>query len=121
MLVWRWLSLRIRLEMASPIAPMCYLLHQVMGDGKPCILFRARRIALRYQNNSLVDLTQRAFSPDSPVDTRGSVCYKDKAQSVESHSSTYRTTASQSNHTAQHIGLGPVSPITHLQILHINP
>ncbi|CAL8402540.1 unnamed protein product [Arctogadus glacialis] len=62
---------------AVPFPPL-----KVMGDGKPCILFRARRIALRYQNNSLVDLTQRAFSPDSPVDTRGSVCYKDKAQLV---------------------------------------
>ncbi|KAG7280551.1 hypothetical protein CRUP_028277 [Coryphaenoides rupestris] len=51
-----------------------------MGDGKPCILFRARRIALRYQNSSLLDLTQRAFSPDHPVDTRGSICSKDKAQ-----------------------------------------
>uniref|UniRef100_A0A672SYR2 V-type proton ATPase subunit S1-like protein n=1 Tax=Sinocyclocheilus grahami TaxID=75366 RepID=A0A672SYR2_SINGR len=51
----------------------------VSYNGKTCILFRARKLAIRYRNHSLVDLTERTFSPDAPVDTKGSFCSKDKA------------------------------------------
>ncbi|KAG1950181.1 V-type proton ATPase subunit S1-like protein [Pimephales promelas] len=51
----------------------------VTYNGKTCILFRARKLAIRYRNHSLVDLTERTFSPDAPVDTKGSFCSKDKA------------------------------------------
>lgn len=51
----------------------------VVYNGKTCILFRARKLAIRYRNHTLVDLTQRVFGPDAIVDTRGSFCSKDKA------------------------------------------
>ncbi|XP_073682159.1 ATPase H+ transporting accessory protein 1 like a [Garra rufa] len=51
----------------------------VSYNGKTCILFRARKLAIRYRNHSLVDLTEKTFSPDAPVDTKGSFCSKDKA------------------------------------------
>ncbi|KTG01544.1 hypothetical protein cypCar_00044849, partial [Cyprinus carpio] len=51
----------------------------VSYNGKTCILFRARKLAIRYRNHSLVDLTERTFSPDASVDTKGSFCSKDKA------------------------------------------
>uniref|UniRef100_A0A8C2KNM5 ATPase H+ transporting accessory protein 1 like a n=1 Tax=Cyprinus carpio TaxID=7962 RepID=A0A8C2KNM5_CYPCA len=50
----------------------------VSYNGKTCILFRARKLAIRYRNHSLVDLTERTFSPDASVDTKGSFCSKDK-------------------------------------------
>ncbi|KAM4612814.1 ATPase H+ transporting accessory protein 1 like a [Polymixia lowei] len=55
---------------------------KVLSNGKPCILFRARKLAIRYQNHSLVDLTERAFSTEYPADTKGSVCSKNKAMLV---------------------------------------
>ncbi|TSM44161.1 V-type proton ATPase subunit S1 [Bagarius yarrelli] len=51
----------------------------VVYNGKTCILFRVRKLAIRYRNHTLVDLTQRMFGPDALVDTRGSFCSKDKA------------------------------------------
>ncbi|XP_076850432.1 ATPase H+ transporting accessory protein 1 like a [Brachyhypopomus gauderio] len=51
----------------------------VVHNGKTCILFRARKLAIRYRNHTLVDLTERAFGPDAAVDTKGSFCSKDKA------------------------------------------
>ncbi|XP_026857623.2 V-type proton ATPase subunit S1 isoform X3 [Electrophorus electricus] len=51
----------------------------VVYNGKTCILFRARKLAIRYRNHTLVDLTERAFGPDATVDTKGSFCSKDKA------------------------------------------
>nr|XP_055040063.1 ATPase H+ transporting accessory protein 1 like a [Misgurnus anguillicaudatus] len=51
----------------------------VVHNGKTCILFRARKLAIRYKNHSLVDLTDRTFGPAATVDTKGSFCSKDKA------------------------------------------
>ncbi|XP_028855246.1 ATPase H+ transporting accessory protein 1 like a [Denticeps clupeoides] len=51
----------------------------VAYNGKICILFRARKLAVRYKNHTLVDLTERAFGPEAHVDTKGSSCSKDKA------------------------------------------
>ncbi|TRY92906.1 hypothetical protein DNTS_005719 [Danionella cerebrum] len=51
----------------------------VTYNGKTCILFRARRLAIRHRNQSLVDLTEKTFGPDALVDTKGSFCSKDKA------------------------------------------
>ncbi|XP_066526177.1 ATPase H+ transporting accessory protein 1 like a [Hoplias malabaricus] len=51
----------------------------VAFNGKTCILFRARKLAVRYRNHTLVDLTERAFGPEALVDTKGSFCSKDKA------------------------------------------
>ncbi|XP_041945996.1 ATPase H+ transporting accessory protein 1 like a [Alosa alosa] len=51
----------------------------VVYNGKMCILFRARKLAIRYKNSTLVDLTERAFGPEAQVDTKGSFCSKDKA------------------------------------------
>lgn len=55
----------------------------VSYNGKTCILFRARKLAIRYRNHSLVDLTESTFSTDAPVDTKGSFCSKDKATWVQ--------------------------------------
>ncbi|XP_028285388.1 ATPase H+ transporting accessory protein 1 like a [Parambassis ranga] len=50
-----------------------------MSNGKPCILFQTRRLSLRYEKQQQLDLTERAFSPQKPVDTSQSVCQRDKA------------------------------------------
>ncbi|KAJ8404120.1 hypothetical protein AAFF_G00344700 [Aldrovandia affinis] len=57
-----------------PYSPM-----NVAYNGKTCILFRAKKLAIRYKNHTFVDLTEKAFGPNAPVDTKGSVCSKDKA------------------------------------------
>ena len=51
----------------------------VVYNDRMCILFRARKLAIRYKNHTLVDLTERAFGPEAQVDTKGSLCSKDKA------------------------------------------
>ncbi|XP_062842783.1 ATPase H+ transporting accessory protein 1 like a [Trichomycterus rosablanca] len=51
----------------------------VVYNGKTCILFRARKMGIRYKNYTLVDLTERVFGLEPFVDTRGSFCSKDKA------------------------------------------
>lgn len=56
--------------------------HQVLSNGKPCLMFQARRLSLRYERQKLLDLTEQAFSPQKPVDTSQSVCSKDKATYV---------------------------------------
>ncbi|XP_018600084.2 ATPase H+ transporting accessory protein 1 like a isoform X2 [Scleropages formosus] len=60
-------------------SPLPYSPLNVVHNGKTCILFRAKKLAIRYKNQTFVDLTERAFGPDAPVDTRGSICSKDKA------------------------------------------
>ncbi|KAM8914841.1 ATPase H+ transporting accessory protein 1 like a isoform 2-T2 [Spinachia spinachia] len=59
---------------AVPFPPL-----QVLSDGKPCVLFQARKLSLRYEKQKQLDLTERAFSPQKPVDTSQSVCRRDKA------------------------------------------
>lgn len=56
--------------------------HQVFSNGEPCILFQARRLSLRYDKQKQLDLTERAFSLQKPVDTSQSVCGQDKATYV---------------------------------------
>ncbi|KAL2091654.1 hypothetical protein ACEWY4_013917 [Coilia grayii] len=68
------------LQAPSPILPYAPL--TVVYNGKTCILFRARKLAIRYRNHTLVDLTERAFGPEAQVDTKGSVCSKDKAMLI---------------------------------------
>ncbi|XP_052319938.1 V-type proton ATPase subunit S1-like protein isoform X2 [Oncorhynchus keta] len=58
----------------GPYSPL-----SVSYNGKTCILFRAKRLAIRYQNHTFVDLTERTFGPNAPVDTKGSICTKEKA------------------------------------------
>ncbi|XP_075881303.1 ATPase H+ transporting accessory protein 1 like a [Nelusetta ayraudi] len=62
---------------ALPFPPL-----QVLSDGKPCILFQARKLSLRYERQKHLDLTERTFSPLKSVDTSQSVCREDKAMLV---------------------------------------
>ncbi|XP_063329861.1 ATPase H+ transporting accessory protein 1 like a [Pelmatolapia mariae] len=62
---------------AVPLPPL-----KVLSDGQPCLLFQARKLSLRYDKQKHLDLTERAFSPQKPVDTSQSVCRKDKATLV---------------------------------------
>ncbi|XP_029907912.1 V-type proton ATPase subunit S1-like [Myripristis murdjan] len=59
---------------AVPFPPL-----KVLSNGKPCILFRARKLSIGYQNQKQLDLTNQAFSPHQPVDISGSTCHRDKA------------------------------------------
>ncbi|KAK1799684.1 hypothetical protein P4O66_006223, partial [Electrophorus voltai] len=70
---------RSRRKLLQYAGIMPYSPLNVVYNGKTCILFRARKLAIRYRNHTLVDLTERAFGPDATVDTKGSFCSKDKA------------------------------------------
>ncbi|MFT7804827.1 V-type proton ATPase subunit S1-like [Arapaima gigas] len=59
---------------STPYSPL-----KVIHNGKICILFRAKKLDIRYKNHTVVDLTERAFGPSPRVDTKGSACGKDKA------------------------------------------
>nr|XP_043879317.1 ATPase H+ transporting accessory protein 1 like a isoform X2 [Solea senegalensis] len=59
---------------AVPYPPL-----KVMSNAEPCIMFQARKLSLRYENQKQLDLTEQAFSPKKTVDTSQSVCYHDKA------------------------------------------
>ncbi|XP_028848722.1 V-type proton ATPase subunit S1-like protein isoform X2 [Denticeps clupeoides] len=59
---------------SGPYSPLA-----VAYNGKICILFKAKRLAIRYRNETFLDLTERVFGPNAPVDTKGSVCTKEKA------------------------------------------
>ncbi|XP_019952511.2 ATPase H+ transporting accessory protein 1 like a [Paralichthys olivaceus] len=59
---------------AVPFPPL-----KVLSDGEPCVMFQARRLSLRFEKQKQLDLTERAFSPQKPVDTSQSVCRQDKA------------------------------------------
>ncbi|KPP75741.1 V-type proton ATPase subunit S1-like [Scleropages formosus] len=62
---------------STPYSPL-----NVVQNGKICILFRAKKLAIRYKNHTIVDLTERAFGSSARVDTKGSTCSKDKATYV---------------------------------------
>ncbi|XP_048879164.1 ATPase H+ transporting accessory protein 1 like a [Brienomyrus brachyistius] len=66
-------------KLLQSASPLPYSPLNVVHNGKTCILFRAKRLAIRYKNLTFVDLTERLFGPSAPVDTRGSICGKDKA------------------------------------------
>ncbi|XP_035858023.1 ATPase H+ transporting accessory protein 1 like a isoform X1 [Sander lucioperca] len=59
---------------AVPFPPL-----KVLSNGEPCVLFQARKLSLRYEKQKQLDLTERAFSPQKPVDISQSVCRQDKA------------------------------------------
>lgn len=61
-------------SLMGPYGPL-----SVSYNGKTCILFKAKRLAIRYRNHTFIDLTERVFNPNSPVDTKGSSCTKEKA------------------------------------------
>ncbi|KAM9829079.1 ATPase H+ transporting accessory protein 1 like b isoform 2-T2 [Syngnathus typhle] len=61
-------------SLMGPYGPL-----SVSYNGKTCILFKAKRLAIRYRNHTFIDLTEKVFNPNSPVDTKGSVCTKEKA------------------------------------------
>uniref|UniRef100_A0A3P9DQ24 ATPase H+ transporting accessory protein 1 like b n=1 Tax=Maylandia zebra TaxID=106582 RepID=A0A3P9DQ24_9CICH len=61
-------------SLMGPYGPL-----SVSYNGKTCILFKAKRLAIRYRNHTFIDLTERVFNPNSPVDTKGSICTKEKA------------------------------------------
>ncbi|KAF3856748.1 hypothetical protein F7725_017471 [Dissostichus mawsoni] len=65
---------------AVPFPPLKVVI--VMSDGEPCVMFQARKLSLRYEKQKQLDLTERAFSPQNPVDTSQSVCRQDKATLV---------------------------------------
>ncbi|XP_034725780.1 V-type proton ATPase subunit S1 [Etheostoma cragini] len=62
---------------AVPFPPL-----KVLSNGEPCVLFQARKLSLRYEKQKQLDLTERAFSPQKPVDTSQSVCRHDKATMI---------------------------------------
>ncbi|AWP02287.1 putative V-type proton ATPase subunit S1-like [Scophthalmus maximus] len=62
---------------AVPFPPL-----KVSSDGEPCVMFQARKLSLRYEKQRQLDLTERAFSPQKPVDTSQSACSLDKATLV---------------------------------------
>ncbi|XP_069568765.1 ATPase H+ transporting accessory protein 1 like a isoform X2 [Brachyistius frenatus] len=55
---------------------------RVFSNGEPCILLQARKLALRFAKQKQLDLTERVFSPQNPVDTSQSVCRQDSATLV---------------------------------------
>ncbi|XP_029682717.1 V-type proton ATPase subunit S1-like protein isoform X2 [Takifugu rubripes] len=59
---------------SRPFSPL-----KVLADGRPCVLFQARKLSLRYERQKQLDLTERAFSPQKDVDISESVCSQDKA------------------------------------------
>ncbi|XP_069382771.1 ATPase H+ transporting accessory protein 1 like b isoform X2 [Paralichthys olivaceus] len=61
-------------SLMGPYGPL-----SVSYNGKTCILFKAKRLAIRYRNHTFIDLTERVFNTNSPVDTKGSICTKEKA------------------------------------------
>ncbi|KAM3621879.1 uncharacterized protein V6R79_017387 [Siganus canaliculatus] len=62
---------------ALPFPPL-----KVLSNGVPCILFQARRVSLRYERQRQLDLTERTFSPQKPVDTSESACSQERATLV---------------------------------------
>ncbi|KAL0978825.1 hypothetical protein UPYG_G00176210 [Umbra pygmaea] len=73
---------RTRRRLLQTSSSLLYSPLNVVYNGKICILFRARKLAIRFRNSTLVDLTEKAFGLDAPVDTKGSACSKDKATLV---------------------------------------
>lgn len=67
----------------------CCLRPQVLSNGRPCILFQARKLSLRYERQKQLDLTERAFSPQKAVDISKSVCSQDKATYVPQKKQTH--------------------------------
>ncbi|XP_054464680.1 ATPase H+ transporting accessory protein 1 like b [Anoplopoma fimbria] len=61
-------------SLMGPYGPL-----SVSYNGKTCILFKAKRMAIRYRNHTFIDLTEKVFNTNSPVDTKGSICTKEKA------------------------------------------
>lgn len=67
----------------------CCLHPQVLSNGRPCILFQARKLSLRYERQKQLDLTERAFSPQKAVDISKSACSQDKATYVSQKRQTH--------------------------------
>lgn len=61
-------------SLMGPYGPL-----SVSYNGKSCILFKAKRLAIRYRNHTFIDLTEKVFNTIAPVDTKGSICTKEKA------------------------------------------
>ncbi|KAJ8259890.1 hypothetical protein GJAV_G00174610 [Gymnothorax javanicus] len=70
---------RTRRKLLQSSSSLPYSPMNVVYNGKTCILFRAKKLAIRYKNQTFVDLTEKVFGPNAPVDTKGSACSKDKA------------------------------------------
>ncbi|XP_064260225.1 V-type proton ATPase subunit S1-like protein [Passer domesticus] len=51
----------------------------VTVNGTPCILFWARRILIRFENHTQLDLTERTFGARATVDVGDSNCSEDSA------------------------------------------
>ncbi|XP_011473999.1 V-type proton ATPase subunit S1 [Oryzias latipes] len=68
------------LQMSGAAAPLSPL--KIFSNGEPCVLFQARKLSLRYEKHKQLDLTERAFSSQKPVDVSRSVCRQDKATLV---------------------------------------
>lgn len=79
-------------SLMGPYGPL-----SVSYNGKTCILFKAKRLAIRYRNHTFIDLTERVFNPNSPVDTKGSICTKEKATLVKAEDRTRCTDKYYSN------------------------
>ncbi|XP_066554348.1 ATPase H+ transporting accessory protein 1 like a isoform X2 [Amia ocellicauda] len=70
---------RSRRKLLQSSGSLPYSQLNVAINGRTCILFRAKKLAIRFKNHTLVDLTERIFGPSALVDTKGSTCSKDKA------------------------------------------
>ncbi|KAJ7998911.1 hypothetical protein DPEC_G00209880 [Dallia pectoralis] len=73
---------RLKRRLLQTSNSLVYSPLNVVYNGKTCILFRARKLAVRFTNSTIVDLTEKAFGPDAQVDTKGSTCSKDKAMLI---------------------------------------
>ncbi|XP_048187582.1 V-type proton ATPase subunit S1-like protein [Perognathus longimembris pacificus] len=51
----------------------------ISSDGMPCILFWAKRIIIKFKNQTLLDLADEAFSQKTTVDTGNSNCSNENA------------------------------------------
>lgn len=51
----------------------------VTVNGTPCILFWAKRITIRFENHTQLDLTEKTFGVRATVDVGDSNCSEDSA------------------------------------------
>lgn len=75
------LSRKEQLERASwrPFTHSHYSPLNVTINGIPCILFWAKRIMIKFENHTQLDLTEKTFGVHATVDVGDSNCSEDNA------------------------------------------
>ncbi|XP_052556502.1 V-type proton ATPase subunit S1-like protein isoform X1 [Tympanuchus pallidicinctus] len=75
------LSRKEQLERPSwrPFTPSHYSPLNVTVNGIPCILFWAKRIMIKFENHTQLDLTEKTFGVHATVDVGDSNCSEDNA------------------------------------------